>query len=332
LQARRTAAWMLLASFTLLGLALISLSVGSYNRLRIAEVLHAIARPGSLNPIERGIVAYRALRTLAAIVVGASLAYSGANLQYVFRNPLADPYVFGVASGAALGVVLALYLGVSRPHALYAASFLGALGALAVVMSVALLAGGSAFAYIVAGVSIGYLLWALSIIIIMVLGPRSHYGLLWLFGTLAYAEVRLAEAGALLLAVVSVASIALSARYSKLMLGPEVASVHGVSYKRAILELVVASGLATSLATTIAGPVGFVGIVAPWAARFTAKSLYGPFAASSMLWGASLVLFGDIVARLMGGSRELPLTAILSLIGVPVIAYILARSRGVSSW
>ena len=328
---RRLLAWTTLAVALTLTSAIASLSIGPYRRVSLHQVAEWISG-GSLPPLDEAILQVRLRRTLAGIIIGASLAYAGANLQYLFRNPLADPYVFGIASGAALGVTLALYLGHADPAAVYAYSLAGALASLALVVAGGLMGGGSPFSFIVVGVSLGYLLWSVSLILLSIMGPRSHLGFVWLFGTLAYASGRQLRLAAATLALVWTASILLRSRYSKLLLGPDISSLRGTPYRRAAVELVVLSGVVTAAATAVSGPVGFVGVVAPWFARTTAGSLYGRFIAVSTLWGATLVVLADTVNRLLGGAVELPLTGLLSLIGVPVVVYITLRSRGVKPW
>ena len=313
-------------------LALTSLLIGPYKGVTPADLARFLVSPETLSPLKRAVITARFHRMLAGVIVGSTLALAGASLQYVFRNPLADPYVFGIASGAALGVVAALYAGLRAPSALYAAAMLGSLGALVIVLLGGALGGGSPFSYIVVGVSVGYLLWALSLILLLLMGPEAHYSLLWLFGTLAYTTPGQLRVSGSIAVVACAVSLVLSRRYSKLILGPEVASIHGVPYRKASLELVALSGLATAAATSLAGPVGFVGIVAPWVARVSVGSLYGRFVAASILWGSSVVLAGDIFARVAGGPVEVPLTAVLSLMGVPMIFYILLKSRGIRVW
>ncbi len=320
------------ALLVLLALSLASMSIGAYRKVSLYTVLEYVLHSKRVPPIYAAIIHVRLLRTLAGVIVGAALAFSGASLQYVFRNPLADPYIFGIASGAALGVILSLYWGQASPMALYTAASLGAIAALALVAAGGVLGGGTAFSYIVAGVGIGYLLWAMSMILVLEMGPRAHYSAIWLFGTLAYidsAELRIS-----LIVVIAVLAVALSLhrRYSRLLLGEEVSAIYGTPYRRALLELTVLSGVATAAATAMAGPVGFVGLVAPWIARLTGTTLYAGFIASTVVWGSSLVLFSDVTARLLGGPVELPLTAIMSFVGVPFIIYIMVKLRGSSAW
>jgi iron complex transport system permease protein len=317
---------------TLLVLAVVSLGTGAYRHLGIRKSILLLIHAYKPTGVEQAIFKLRLARTLAGVIVGSALALSGSGLQYALRNPLADPYILGMASGAALGVILAIYTSHPDPLTLYSASIAGSLVSLAGVLLGGILGGGSPFAYVIAGIGVGYLSWALSIILIVMLGPRAHYGIAWLFGTLAYVgEEELGISGLLTLSVL-VITLLLRRRYEKLLLGEEVSSVYGVPYREAAFELVLLSGLLTASATALAGPVGFVGLVAPWVARLTVGVVYGRFIVSSVLWGSSLVIASDIASRILGGSYELPLTAVMSFVGVPFLLYASLKARGGSSW
>ncbi|MEB3816725.1 MAG: iron ABC transporter permease [Desulfurococcales archaeon] len=324
--------WALLPLVVLPFLALLSLSVGAYKPLGLNTLLHYVFGLSKPTPLERSIIRLRLTRTLAGIVAGSALAYAGSSLQYVFRNPLADPYIFGIASGASFAITLALFLGASDPTTLYLAALAGSTVTLAIVALGGLLGGGSAFSYIVSGVAIGYLMWAASTIILIALGPRAHYSLSWLFGTLAYVNNGELKVSSLMMLAVTATAIAMGKRYSKLLLGRDVAAVYGAPYRRLLAELVLLSGVATASATALTGPIGFVGLVAPWISRVTVGSLYSRFTLVGMMWGSILVLASDVAARMMSGYVEMPLTAIMAFVGVPVIIYIMYESRGGAPW
>ena len=310
----------------------VSMGVGPYKGLGVRRAFFILLHGHEVSGVEWAILKLRLVRTLAGVAVGAALAVAGSSLQYALRNPLADPYILGVASGAALGVILAIYMGHTGPIALYASSIIGSIASLTAVLLGGILSGGSPFAYVIAGVGVGYLSWALSMVLIVMLGPRAHYGIAWLFGTLAYATKReLVVSGSLVLLVVSTA-LALHRRYEKLLLGVEVSSVYGTPYRRAAFELVLLSGILTASATAIAGPVGFVGLVAPWVARLTVGVVYGRFLLSSILWGSSLVVVSDVASRMLESTFELPLTAVMSFVGVPFLIYAMFRVRGGRVW
>jgi len=317
----------------LLILTALSMGIGAYKHLGLREAFLILVHAHGPTAAEQAILKLRLTRTLAGVIVGSALALSGSSLQYALRNPLADPYVLGIASGAALGVILAVYAGRSDPLTLYTASIAGSLASLAGVLLGGILGGGSPFAYVIAGIGVGYLSWALSTTLIVALGPRAHYGIAWLFGTLAYTNTEELRISGLLALLTLTTALALRRRYEKLLLGEEVSSVYGTPYREAAFELVLLSGLLTASATALAGPVGFVGLVAPWVARLTVGVIYGRFIVSSILWGSILVVASDIASRILGGTYELPLTAVMSLVGVPFLLYAsLKAARGESSW
>ena len=311
----------------LLVLALLAgLSIGAHRGVGLREALGFVAgRP--LPPGVEAVLELRLSRTLAAALVGAALAAGGAGLQVVLRNPLADPYLLGISSGAALAVVAAYAAGARWLGALQAAALAGGLAAFAATAALAAAAGGGRLSLIVAGVAVGYMAWSGTVILLYRLGPEAGWGLYWLYGTVAYTTPEdLARAAPLALAGVAV--LAVRARgLDRLILGDEVAESMGVRVARLRLEVVVAAGLATAASVAIAGPVGFVGLAGAWAGRAAAGSLFTRLLPASLAAGAALVVAADVAARL-AGPGELPLTALTTRAGVPVIVYVMARMRG----
>jgi len=302
-----------------------SLCVGSYGFISPPEVFEVlVGREGStLYPI----ILHRLVRSVASIVAGTVLAISGATLQYVLRNPLADPYILGIAGGAGLAVVAGLYAGLSKPLELYLLAALGGLVVLLLVLVVSTLASGSIFSLVISGVAFGYITWAISTILLLRLGSSIRGGLLWLFGTVAFTSPR----ELLLTALLSLAAVALlailSPSLSKLALGDEVASSMGVNVGRLRALSIALAATAASFVVALAGPVGFVGLVAPWIARILGGTIYTVLLPLSAMTGSTLLLVSDVIARIVLRPLEVPLTAVTALIGVPVLVYILLRVR-----
>ena len=311
----------------LLALSIIAgLSVGAHGGVGLREALGFIAgRP--LPPGVEAVLELRLSRTLAAALVGAALAAGGAGLQVVLRNPLADPYLLGISSGAALAVVAAYAAGARWVGALQAAALAGGLAAFAATAALSAAAGGGRLSLIISGVAVGYVAWSGSVILLYRLGPEAGWGLYWLYGTVAYVTPE-DLAGTAPLALAGVALLALrSSRLDKLILGDEVAESMGVRVPRLRAEVVAAAGLATAASVAVAGPVGFVGLAGAWAARAAVGSLFTRLLPASLAAGAALVAAADVAARL-AGPGEMPLTALTTLAGVPVIIYVMARMRG----
>jgi len=287
---------------------------------------------GFINPFSHGLGAFvlelRLLRALAASLVGLALAASGSGLQALLKNPLADPYILGVSSGAALGVLAAIAAGFVWPLAVSLSALLGGLAALALVMAVSSALGLTRTSMVLVGVALSYALSSIDMIIMMDLGPAVQGSLAWMFGTVAYALWgELAYAAPLMAA--GAAWIFLRAGHlESLMLGDDVAESMGVRARRLRAEVAVASALSTSAAVAVAGPVGFVGLVAPWIARLGSGGAFRRIYPLSLSLGASLTVAADLASRFVEPGGMAPLTSITALMGAPVLVYLLARWRG----
>ncbi len=306
---------------TLLALLLMSLAIGPYHELGLADVLKDL-----LDGRTGGVAGYRLTRTLAAAILGAGLGGAGLAMQYALRNPLADPYLLGVSSGAALGVVRAYAL-TPHPGPVLVYSFALAFGgaAFATVLAIAWRTSLTPSSLIVAGVSVSYTLMGPTIILLYKV-VETGQPFLWLFGTVAYTPRNLLAATAILVATsILVLAIVRNQAYT-LILGDEVSKSLGVNVSRLRVVMLAAASTATSGLVAMAGPVGFIGLAAPWMSRLALGANYGVALAASIIVGADLGLASDIVVRLVGGSTELPLAAVTALFGGPILFYLTRRS------
>lgn len=267
-------------------------------------------------------------RVLLALLVGAGLAAAGAAYQALFRNPLAEPFVIGASSGAALGAALLLAAGAPAP-AVPATAFLGAVGAVALVY----LLGGvgarsSAVSLILAGAAVSTVLDA-GVSLVMIVDDESLQAVFgWLLGGLAGTGWREVAWGAPMLAA-GIAWIALLARpLDALTLGDETAASLGLSLVRGRLAVVAAASLAAAAAVAVAGIVGFVGLVAPHAARLLVGARHGVLIPASCLLGAVLVVAADLAARTVAVPREVPIGILTALVGGPFFLYLLRTRLG----
>jgi len=310
---------LLIAFFALLTIT--SLLTGPYTRLTpeaLAECLTAEC-PRTL----QGVLAYRAYRTAAAILVGAGLAASGLTVQYALRNPLADPYLLGVSAGAALGVIgVYAFTPNPSPALVYVAALASGTLAFAIVLSMGHRIGSSPTALIVAGVSVSYAITGATIILMIRLADRLPYAFAWLFGTVAYpVRSHLAATTIITMAGITVL-VLLGPRLYTLILGDEVSTSLGVDVKRLRLaSLGAAAAIAASL-VALAGPVGFIGLVAPWMTRMIYGSRFQTVLTRSLLLGASLAIASDLLARTLVQPGEAPLTALTALFGGPLLFYL----------
>jgi iron complex transport system permease protein len=282
-----------------------------------------------LSPLRDSIVwELRLPRVLAAGAVGAGLALAGVVMQAITRNPLADPYLLGLSSGASLGAVAVLLLGSAL--LLPAAAFLGAMAALAVTL---LLAG--AFGRItpgrtvLAGIAVSALAGAITSLVIFwtVTGDSYREILGWLLGSLAGARW---PAVGIAVAAIVVAGIPvmLSGRVlDAFAFGDTSAATLGVNVQATRWILLTASALLTGAMVSVSGAIGFVGLILPHAVRLLVGPRHRMLLPLSALVGASFLIWADTAARSLFDPRELPVGIVTAIVGAPVFAALLARRR-----
>ena len=271
----------------------------------------------------------RAPRVLLAFLVGGSLAVSGAALQALIRNPLAEPFLLGLSSGAGLGAVAALALGVGGSWGVPVAAFSGALAAVALVYRLSLVAGRrlDPRVLLLAGVVVGSFAGAV-MSAILVLSPASgiRNAFLWLlggFGAASWQGVGIFAA----YAVAPLALIGLSGRALDLMvLGEEPAHHLGAPVERTRRLVYLATALLTAASVATCGIIGFVGLVVPHAVRTVARPLHRTLLPAVFLVGGAFMVLADLVARTVVRPLELPVGVVTALVGVPVFALLLRRT------
>lgn len=269
-------------------------------------------------------------RMLTALVAGAALGLSGAQMQAVFRNPLADPHIMGVSGGAGLGAAIAALAvtGASLAGGLtmVAAAFAGALlaGMLIVAVSARVQSTGT---LLLAGVMLGFILSAVSSVLQYTAGEESlklFYS--WMAGS--FSSVRysgLAMMGAALLAGCGLA-FSQAKSLDLVLFGDSFATFSGASLKRLRFVTMLGCALMTGAVTAFCGPIGFAGIAAPHLARKAlGTSAHRCVLPGSMVMGAILALMGDILAHL--GPLPLPVGSTLAIVGIPLIVWLLWRNR-----
>lgn len=266
----------------------------------------------------------RAPRALTAVGVGAGLAMAGVVMQALTHNPLADPYLLGVSSGASVGAVAALLAGVTA--ALPLAAFAGALAALATTL---LLAGrgASPVRMILAGVAVGYLASALVSLLVFRSSRGDAYReiLSWLLGSLA--SSRWWEAGLALTAsaVVGAVVLARSRTFDALLLGDDAAVSLGVPVRRERPWLMGLVAVLTGALVAVSGAIGFIGLVVPHAARILVGQRHRALLPVAALAGGLFLLLADTAARTLLDPVEVPVGIITALVGGPAFALLLRR-------
>jgi iron complex transport system permease protein len=290
-----------------------------------AALLAAAVLLGSGGLDAQLIATLRAPRVLAAAGVGALLALSGLAMQVLLRNPLADPYVLGTSGGASVGALLALMGGVS----LWVGSAAGALLAGVLLLALArtaLAASDDASArLILTGAMLASVAGALATLLLtMTPDERLRGAIFWLVGDLSGAQ----HGGVCLLAalVFALALVARQRSVDRLLLGSEAAALLGEPVRRLRYELLVAASLAAGLAVATAGAIGFVGLVVPQLLRLAGVQRTRELAWMSPVGGAGLLVAADLASRIVAAPMELPVGAVMALIGAPLFIGFLLRS------
>jgi len=314
-----------------------SLCLGSVS-LKPAEVFAALGAglfgtPGADEVTVVIVWQLRLARTLLAGVAGAALGASGAVLQGLFRNPLADPYSLGVSSGASLGAVFVIALGpkigLAFPGATETAAFAGALASSAVVYAVATANRRTAptAALLLAGAAVGSFLSAIVSLIVSLNDKDLHTVFFWMlggFGGKGWSDLASAFPAAL---VAVTASILLARPLDILGAGEESAGILGLNVGLLRALAVAAASLGAAAAVAAGGIIGFVGLLGPHFARLVVGSLHRRMIPVSAAAGAILLMLADAIARSAAAPVELPVGIVTALIGAPVFLRLLATSR-----
>lgn len=271
-------------------------------------------------------------RVLTGAAVGAGLALAGAVMQSLTRNPLADPYLLGLSSGASLGAVAVLVVGVAV--LLPVAAFVGAMAALVATLALArsqgTLAPGRA---VLAGLAVSQLCAAGTSFVIFWTATGDSYReiLSWLLGSLAGATwTSVAIAGVAVLVVGTVVVLA-GQRLDAFAFGDTSAAALGIDVDRTRWTLMTLVALLTGAMVAVSGAIGFVGLVLPHAVGALTGPAHRRLLPVAALAGAVLLVWADTLARTVFDPRELPVGIVTALVGVPVFAVLLRRGRG-SAW
>ena len=304
------------------GVFCVALLVGS-SSLGLRGALAALTGSGD-EATRTVLLGVRLPRVLAAFGVGSLLALAGVLLQALFRNPLADPYVLGVSGGAAVGALLAMMAGAAALAVQSAA--IG--GALTAVVTVYLLArSGGTPRLLLTGVVLASACGALvSVLLALADTSRVRGMVFWLAGDLEWAVTPWASAAAAVLAVV--AAVLVARPLNVLAAGELRARSVGLALEAWRTVLFVGCAALTAIAVVSAGTVGFVGLITPHAVRLAFRtSDHRIVAPAAALAGGMLLALADLVARTVASPRQLPVGAIMALVGAPLFVMLL-RGRG----
>ena len=328
LKSSRIAVCSLLATLALL-CALLALALGSLH-IPLTHVLGALGLPFPVEDFERAaLLQIRLPRVVLALLIGASLAQAGAAMQGLFRNPLAEPGLIGVSSGAALAAVCIIVLWQAPPWLLPLATFVGGMTAAWFVARIASDAGYTRVAtMLLAGLAINALAGAGIGFLSFIADDLALRSLtFWMFGSLGKAgwnEIALAAP----LLLITLLLIPREARaLDALLLGEAEAGHLGFEVERVKRRLMLLSVLAVATSVSLAGIIGFVGLIVPHLVRLWAGPGHRLLLPASALLGAALLGLADLGARTWLAPAELPIGVLTALVGAPFFLLLIIRYR-----
>ncbi|WP_245234065.1 iron ABC transporter permease [Mycobacterium sp. PS03-16] len=298
----------------------------------LAVVIERLGGPSSqLSLLQQSIIwELRLPRALLAAACGAGLALCGVLLQSLLRNPLADPFILGVASGASTGAVSIVVVGIGAGAiGLAAGAFVGAVVAFGLVLLLAVAAGGGVDRMILAGVAATQLFSALTAFIVFTTADaeQTRGVLFWLMGSLGTASWRdVAVCGVLVCAGVIVCWLC-AGTLDAFLFGQDAAAALGVSVARIRLLLLVVTALVTAVIVSTSGAIGFVGLVLPHAARALVGTRHRVLVPTATVLGAVFLVWVDTASRIVIAPEELPVGVATAIVGVPAFVVILLRRR-----
>ncbi len=326
----------LLAVLTLLLMLTLSMAIGSVFIAPI-EIWRVLAGDGSNETFRTILFNIRLPRTILIALVGAALAGSGATYQGLFRNPLADPYLIGVASGAGLGAILAM--SVNWPYTLLGlfaiplAAFLASLLTVYAVYAFAQIGRTVPTTnLILAGVAVSSFATSITTFLMLRSTGEVRRAIGWLLGGVSLVgwDVTLALIPYLVVGMTLLVLTGYS--LNLLQFGDDQATQMGLNVRRAKFTIIIASSLVTAAAVSFAGIIGFVGLIVPHIVRIWWGVDYRRLIPLSILGGASVLLIADVLARIVIAPQELPVGIVTALAGAPFFLWVLRRAKNQGYW
>ncbi len=272
-------------------------------------------------------------RVMLALVVGGGLAVVGVTLQALVRNPLADSYILGISSGASVGAVLAIGLGVftfAGSLAVQLGGFLGALVAFAIVFALANIRGRIAPGkLILSGIGVGYVFTGITSFITLTSSNKelAEQILSWTLGSLARASWFDLTLPSLILLLGTTYLILQSRNMNALAVGDETATTLGLNVEKVRRQLFILTSLITGVVVAVSGTIGFIGLIVPHIVRLFVRSDHRRVLPISLFVGSIFLIWVDVIARTAFAPIELPVGVITSILGGPLFILILLRVR-----
>lgn len=314
-----------IAAFFVLALAgaFLSLTKGSSD-ISMQQIIYILLKPGS-GPDSQIIWNIRLPRTIVAALVGVNLSLSGAILQAIMRNPLADPHIIGISSGAGIAGVAIMILFPALEYLITPVAFIGAMLAAVFIYMLAWKNGIKPVRIILAGVAVSAFLSAGISGLMIFYSDRVHGALMWMVGGLAarsWPHVSIILPYAVIGLVLALAG---ASYLNVLQLGDEMARGLGVNVELTRIAMTAVAALLAASAVSVVGLLGFVGLIVPHAARLLVGSDYRFLLPAAGLLGVAVVTLSDTFARVVLAPVELPVGIIMAFLGAPFFLFLLRR-------
>jgi len=326
----------------LIGSALVAVAVGAvwispWTSVRLfAWRLHLAGRPAGV-PASTDVILFqlRLPRVLLAAVVGAGLAAAGAVFQALFRNPMADPAIIGVSSGAALGAIVVILTGGGAAlggMGVSAAAFLGALATAFLVYRLARLGPSVQVAtLLLSGIAVAAIISAVISLAMTFSGQQIRLIYFWLLGGLGARGWQSLAAAAPFVLAGTVVAMGTARDLNLTALGEERAAQLGLEVERFKTLMLATGALLTAAAVSVAGLIGFVGLMTPHILRLVVGADHRRLIPASILGGAAFMILADLAARTVVSPEEIPVGAVTAVLGGPFFLYLLRRERKAAS-
>ena len=318
-----------LGLISILVLVLIAVAVGS-TQLGFSTVIEVVLSGRADNPVSRIVLDLRLPRALLAVIVGAGLGMVGAVLQTLTRNDLADPFLFGLSSGAAAGAVVVITVtgNILGFWTLPVAAFAGALVSAMIVLALfGKLVQQSPSQMVLAGLAVSFLFLSATYYLIFAGDQRAaHSVLFWTLGGLGLANWKILPLAFAGLVVIAALVMTTHRSLDALLAGDDAANTLGVNVKRYRQLAFLVCAFSTASFVALSGVIGFVGLMVPHLARGLVGPLHGPLLLSSAIIGAVLLLASDIAARTLLAPQEIPIGVLTTAVGAVFVLFLVRRT------
>lgn len=300
----------------------------------VSALFSSISKGGrGLDYDEIMVYSSRLPRTIVAFIVGIGLSIAGVMYQAIIRNPLVDPYIMGVSSGAGTAAIAVIgfdftFFGLFSSHSIFLTAAVAMIGGVLAFLATMILAeksGGTAINYVLAGVVIGLVFSAAQSIMLTTASENVTSALSWLFGS--FANISWSQVSIVFFPVlgISLASLIWAKEFNLVLLGEDQAKQMGLNVARFNRLMLILASVLTSLCVAFCGIIGFVGLVVPHLCRMVLGGDHRLVMPCSIVFGGFLLMFADLMSRVLWNGVELPVGAITTLIGIPVFAWLLIK-------